>query len=237
MAKKKLLQSEVKGIKFYYRPDSSDEKTFLEVVKDDVYQKKGIKIEQGDIWLDAGGNVGAFTLLACKMGAAKVITYEPDPFSYKILKMNVELNGFQDRVEIHNKALVHNDSKQAFLFVGHKNMYWRNSLVKNWNGKGVKVECVKFEEVVPDGICAKIDIEGAEMLILENTEKKFKKLVFEWSLDIDGSLNRLRDLITNKVDPYYTYDTDNNNLIERADDFVPKNVIKKAINIYCNEKD
>lgn len=39
MAKKKLLQSEVKGIKFYYRPDSSDEKTFLEVVKDNVYQK------------------------------------------------------------------------------------------------------------------------------------------------------------------------------------------------------
>lgn len=195
-----------------------------------------MKIEAGETWLDAGGNVGAFTLLACSLGVEKVITFEPDPFSFEILKKNIELNGFQNKVELHNKALVHNDSKQAFLFVGHKNMFWRNSLVKNWNGKGVKVECVKFEEVVPNNICAKIDIEGAEMLILENTQKIFKKMVFEWSLDIDGSLNRLRSLIKDKIEPFYDYDTDNNNLLEKADDFVPKNVIKKAINIYCNEK-
>lgn len=233
---KKLKQSQIKGIKFFYRENSSDEKTFLEVIGDNVYQKRGMKIEAGETWLDAGGNVGAFTLLACSLGVKKVITFEPDPFSFEILKKNIELNGFQNKVELHNKALVHNDSKQAFLFVGHKNMFWRNSLVKNWNGKGVKVECVKFEEVVPNNICAKIDIEGAEMLILENTQKRFKKMVFEWSLDIDGSLNRLRSLIKDKIEPFYDYDTDNNNLLEKADDFVPKNVIKKAINIYCNEK-
>ena len=41
----------------------------------------------------------------------------------------------------------------------------------------------------------KMDIEGAEMLILENTNKVFEKLVYEWSLDIDRNINRLRILI------------------------------------------
>jgi hypothetical protein len=43
--------------------------------------------------------------------------------------------------------------------------------------------------------CCKMDIEGAEMLILENTNKVFNKLVYEWSFDIDDSLPRFWNII------------------------------------------
>ena len=97
----KILQSEIEGIKFYYREGFSDLKTFEEVLGRKVYLKKGMTIAEGERWMDCGGNVGAD----------------------------------------------------------------------------------KFD-------CCKMDIEGAEMLILENTQKVFDKLVYEWSFDIDKSLPR-----------------------------------------------
>jgi hypothetical protein len=47
-----------------------------------------------------------------------------------------------------------------------------------------------------------MDIEGAEMLILENTKKVFKKLVYEWSFDIDDSLQRFWNIIEKQQKQY-----------------------------------
>ena len=75
-----MNQSEINGIKFLYRDGTSDLKTFEEVIERNVYQKKGMEIENGENWIDAGGNVRAFTLLAISKGAS-VTVYEPDPFN------------------------------------------------------------------------------------------------------------------------------------------------------------
>jgi hypothetical protein len=47
-----------------------------------------------------------------------------------------------------------------------------------------------------------MDIEGAEMLILENTKKVFSKLVYEWSFDIDDSLPRFWNIIEKQKKQY-----------------------------------
>jgi hypothetical protein len=58
-----------------------------------------------------------------------------------------------------------------------------------------------------------MDIEGAEMAILEAMDEFPKKMVFEWSFDIDESLTRYRKLIKklgpkyqNVKAPSYSYD-------------------------------
>ena len=81
-----MKQTEHNGIKFLYREKTSDLKTFEEVVIRDVYQKKNNKIKAGEHWIDCGGNVGAFTVLACAKGA-KVTVYEPDPFNCKMIEI------------------------------------------------------------------------------------------------------------------------------------------------------
>lgn len=229
-----MMQSEIKGIKFYHRENTSDLKTFEEVIGKDVYRKKGMTIEKGETWIDCGGNVGAFTLLACSLGA-NVIVYEPDPNNCKMIEKNLKLNGFT--AEIKNVALVHNDSKQANLYVGNNGNVWRNSLFKNWNGKGIKVDCVKFDEVIPDGVCIKIDIEGAEMPILEKTNKKFKKMVFEWSFDIDDSLFRFWNIIE-KLEKIYKIASIGNTakFISRDYDTWQKSWFPACTNVFCYEK-
>lgn len=228
----KLIQSEIKGIKFYYRESFSDLKTFHEVLEKGVYLKKGMTIEAGERWMDCGGNVGAFTLLACSRGA-KVTVYEPDPYNCQMIQKNLDLNGF--KAEIKQVALVHNDMKEAVLFIGNNNNVWRNSIVKKWNNKGIKVRCLNFDKEAENFDCCKMDIEGAEMLILENTKKVFGKLVYEWSFDIDGSLNRFRKTINNQKNNYLVEIVDKR-FYELADDFLPKRFVVPCTNIFCYEK-
>ena len=51
-------------------------------------------IKKNDIVFDIGSNIGAFTVpFAKKVGInGKVFAFEPQPFIYKILKKNIELN-------------------------------------------------------------------------------------------------------------------------------------------------
>ena len=227
-----MKQSEIKGIKFLYRENTSDLKTFEEVIGKNVYRRKGITIEKGESWVDCGGNVGAFTLLACSLGA-NVTTYEPDPNNCKMIEENLKLNGFNANIIC--AGLVHNQTKKANLFVGNNGNVWRNSMYKNWNGKGLVVDCVNFDEVTSNGFCVKMDIEGAEMPILESTNRKFKKLVFEWSFDIDGSLNRFRKCI-DRLKTDYDLEIQDKRFYNLPDDIVPKKFIVKATNVYCHEK-
>lgn len=191
----KLNEGQIDGIKFYYREGFSDLKTFNEVIGNKTYLKKGMTIKKDEKWMDCGGNVGAFALLACSKGA-KVTIYEPDPFNCKMIERNLKLNNFN--ADIKQSALVHNDTKEIMLFIGNNNQTWRNSIVKKWNNKGIKVPCLNFDLEAENFDCCKMDIEGAEMPILENTNKIFKKLVYEWSFDIDPDLTRFWKIIDNQ---------------------------------------
>jgi FkbM family methyltransferase len=195
----KVNKGKINNIEFYYREGFSDLKTFNEVIGNKTYLKKNMSINPNEKWMDCGGNVGAFSLLACSKGA-NVTIYEPDPYNCEMIQKNLKLNGFE--AVIKNVALVHDNREKIMLFIGNNNQVWRNSIVKKWNNKGINVSCLNFENESKDFECCKMDIEGAEMLILENSNKIFHKLVYEWSFDIDPSLSRFWNIIEKQSDFY-----------------------------------
>jgi len=228
-----LKQGETKGIKYYYREGFSDKKTFEEVIGNDTYQKKGFKILPDENWMDCGGNVGAFTLLACSKGA-NVTVYEPDPFNCEMLEKNLKLNGF--KATIKQAALVHNDTKEIILFIGNNNNVWRNSIIKKWNNKGIKVPCLNFNEEAKNFDSCKMDIEGAEMPILENYSHIFNKLVFEWSFDIDPSLPRFWAIIEKLQKDYKVAPVGNTGkFVSRDYDTWQKSWFPACTNVYCTQ--
>lgn len=196
-----LRKGEIDGVGFYYRQGNSDLKTFEEVLKRKTYKKGEFDVEQGETWYDLGGNVGAFALYAISKGA-DVVIYEPDPNCCRMIEKNLSLNGFDATIK--NKALTSNYEGQKPLFSGRNNQSWRNSLEKKWSGenKGRIVDCSIFDKEVPEDVCVKMDIEGSEMEILETTEKIFPKLVYEWSFDIDPSLERFWRMIDKHKNNY-----------------------------------
>lgn len=229
-----IKKDEINGVKFYYRTGSSDYKCFDEVVKRNAYQSKKMQITKGEHWIDCGGNVGAFTLLACSKGAY-VTVYEPDPYSCEMIEKNLKLNNFN--ANVHCKGLVHNDTKRTNLYIGNNGNVWRNSMLKNWNGKKIQVDCVNFDEVVGHHNCVKMDVEGAEMPILENTNRIFKKLIFEWSFDIDPNLIRFWNVIDRLKKKHEILNLANKAKYETREYNVwQKSWFPPCVNIFCNEK-
>jgi len=64
--------------------------------------EKNIK---GKVVIDAGANMGVFSLYAAKLGAKKVYAFEPVTGTFDILKKNIEQNNMQDIIIPVNMAL------------------------------------------------------------------------------------------------------------------------------------
>ncbi len=189
-----------KDIEFLSRQGYSDEKAFNEVIKGNTYESNELKIEKGDHWIDLGGNVGAFTILAISKGAT-VDVYEPDPYNCRMIEKNLKINNMQ--ANIMQKAVVANNMKKMTMYVGRNKQTWRNSLYKNWGSSKFTIDCVHFSEVLNNkNLCCKMDIEGSEIEILEQMKIYPKKMCFEWSFDIDPCLIRYRKLVSKMEQNY-----------------------------------
>jgi FkbM family methyltransferase len=194
---------EYHGLKFDCRPGTSDEKSVKEVVLRNGYARRDFKPQSGEHWIDLGCNIGAFSVWAASKGAI-VTAYEPDPESCEMIEHNLRINGItheSGRVRVHQKAVVGDDRKKATL---HQNVargnVWRNSIEREWRGEStVEVPCISIDKIWKPNRFIKMDIEGSEMAILEGigSQIKTRGLVFEWSFDVDNSLDRFRKVIAN----------------------------------------
>lgn len=152
-------------------------------------------IKNGDIVVEAGANNGSETILLSYLVGSngQVFAFEPIPKICEILRKNIELNNFQDRVEIEEIALGKNidartgfylmpddapnqgmSSKYKFAEAGNKIIVNETTLDSFAEKKGInKIDFIKM------------DIQGSELdLILgaEKTIKKFKPVIL---LEID----------------------------------------------------
>lgn len=129
------------------------------------YIKKNIK--KGDTFLDVGANVGYFSILAAELGA-KVKAFEPSSVNRKILFDNLNENNVT--VEVFSEAL---SNQKGEFNLYHGKTPGEHSLEINYhNGESFEIVDVKrYDDIfvdVPDMI--KIDVEGAEMKVLEGMQ-------------------------------------------------------------------
>lgn len=146
------------------------------------YIKKHLKKDQ--IFLDIGGHVGYFTILASQLGA-KVTVFEPSSINRELLLENIKTNNCKD-VQIFGKALS-NKAGRLKLYTGKTS--GEHSLIENYHkGEGFEeVDVVVYDSVnfdIPDMI--KLDIEGAEKMALEGmqsilkTDKPITLILEDW---------------------------------------------------------
>lgn len=225
----KIKRHQHEGLFFHCREGTSDKKTFDEVLVRRTYERRYFQISNEERWIDLGGNVGAFTVRAASIGA-KVDVYEPDPFNCKMIEKNIKANNLD--ANIHQKAVVSNNSKKMKMYVGNNNQVWRNSLYKDWGNQSFNVDCVHFSEVLTPEINLKMDIEGAEMDILEAMSAFPKRMVFEWSFDIDPDIDRYRKVLDKLSKQYQTVKAPT----YREDYSVwPDSWFPPCANVYCYE--
>ena len=138
----------------WVRPNTCDEYVFKEIRPS--YSQ--LEICNGDIVLDIGANIGAFSLYAEQQGASQMYAYEPDPENFALLMMNSPHSINK------NCAVVGDDSDTIDLYINSKKNKGTH-MTKPVNGREyITVPAVNFDSVVKDA-CPnkiKIDVEGAE---------------------------------------------------------------------------
>ncbi len=141
-------------------------------------------LRPGDIFLDIGSNVGSYALWAGDLGA-KVIAVEPNPDAARRLRENVSMNNFT--IEVHECALA-DEPGEALLTVdlGTVNHLVLGSETLSGNVHNAVVKTL--DQLVGNGHVrgVKIDVEGAERLVLEGgsrclREGRIDVLQLEWN--------------------------------------------------------
>lgn len=176
------------GLKIYGLSSSA-----LSVVVDEIfllnkYNPEHLKIRKGDIVVDIGANIGAFSLMAAHFGASKVFSYEPEINTFKMMKKNIEINHLRN-IYIRNLALSDKNTKRK-LFLRDED--GKNSLFKNSYEKGSKnfkiVKSINLENIFTNEKITKIDFlkidcEGAEGLIIKSTPSYIWKQIDKISME------------------------------------------------------
>ena len=165
------------GIKFYnaYVEEDCEVRATKFLIKN---------LSKGDIFFDIGANQGYYSILSSKLvgDSGKVVAFEPDPNVFKILQKNK-----RDNMTILNYAV--SDENGPVELYSFSSLSTLSTLVKTYSAMVAeerKFKPVRFtvKSITLDSFCSnfkliptfmKVDVEGAEFLVLKGAETILKK--------------------------------------------------------------
>lgn len=142
-------------------------------------------VDKGDTCLDIGGNIGWYTtLLQKKVGdRGQVHSFEPVPQIFEKLKKNVALNNdFGAAVTVNNLALG-NEEKTVEMHIFKDMPDGHSSIATFGSSDSEIVTCPMItlssyleDKQIDEVNFVKMDIEGAEMMMLQGADRLFAQL-------------------------------------------------------------
>lgn len=159
-------------------------KTFDLHIISDSYESKVVELfkdlaSKSETIVDAGANIGKFSILANKINpSAKIFAFEPEEDNFEILSKNKELNKAQN-ITLVKKGL---DEKKGFVKLNapkekqNKGGYSITNLSKSFE----RIATDKLDNLFVNIDLIKIDTEGAEMRILQGAKKLLEDGKIKW---------------------------------------------------------
>jgi len=164
-----ILRTSARGKKWIYGSGAHSQWLGIhEVGKKKLFEKT---IKPGSIVYDIGANVGIYTIISSILcgEAGKVYAFEPVPHNLKYLKKHIELNHLIN-VTVIGAAVSSTNGK---IFFEDNGDHCTSHISSEG---GMEVDCVSLDYFVfekqntpPDYI--KIDVEGAEDLVIQGAQK------------------------------------------------------------------
>ncbi len=152
----------------------------LAEIRRSIYFEEGHSIQNGDIVLDCGANVGAFTRQALTLGASKVIAIEPAPENLECLRRNFSQEIAEGRVVIYPKGIWNQDAKLD-LHVDPKNSAADSFVMDSGTTHVVpQISLTTIDKLIGELDLHKVDfikmdIEGAELRALDGASATLRE--------------------------------------------------------------
>ncbi len=196
------------GFRCFIRPGTSDAAAARESLLEQPVRRH-FDLAPDQLWLDLGAYIGTFSMLVCAAGA-RSYAVEPLPSNAAIFRRNFQANNLEQYSELVEAAVVAFPDGDVLLNIGPtvrgRHNLWSSSTCIHWKSSRDTVRCaaVSLDELVYSAqarfgynreMCLKLDIEGAEIEILENCDLPFEKIYFEYHFRADASVARARAII------------------------------------------
>ena len=155
--------------------------TSTEPIEVEIFKKY---ITAGSTVFDVGANVGTHALLAAKLAhAGHVYAFEPGANAYAALRKNIALNGVTN-ITSYNTAVSDGEAQWELVQPGRSD---EQSFIVPATNTAPLLHTVRLEEVmsshrIPHIDFLKIDVEGAELLVLRSLGERIAdvhKIFFE----------------------------------------------------------
>lgn len=141
-------------------------------------------VTESDVFVDAGANIGLYTILLTKKSGCRSVAFEPNHDTFQRLYRNVALNHLEERVTLipcalSNEAGVVTISLESPGNVGGSSMIQQGRYV---NAAPALPLSVALEDLDISNVkLLKIDVEGAENLVLLGTRlSQVEHVIMEW---------------------------------------------------------
>lgn len=157
----------------------------FEILWKDIFQKEVYKVDlktEQPFIIDVGAHLGLATIyLKSQYPQARILSFEPNPKTAKILRLNIKTNHLKNIKVI--EAAVGDKKGQKPLYVDSTSQNpwtWGDSLIKNiWDSQNpptpILVKIVTLSSFLTKPVnLLKIDAEGAESKIIEGCTDKLK---------------------------------------------------------------
>ena len=244
--------SEIQGSKMFLDPGDS-----LNLSINGVYGELDTniirnEISEGDVVIDVGANIGYYTLIFAQLvgKSGTVISFEPEPKNFSILKKNVEINNYKNVILEQKIVSRKNEISKLFLaesgIVGHHTNSSKNS--KNF----IEIESITLDDYTKKLNLSnkikfiKIDVEGAEPNVLygaenilkENSKLKIftefnREIIKKYNLDPDEMLSLLEKNNFEFILP--NYDDNSISLTNKQTLLSSNELLKDNLNILCKK--
>lgn len=127
-------------------------------------------LRPGELFVDVGANIGAYTVLGGAVAGADVVTFEPSPSTFANLQRNVRLNDLTGRARVLNMAVGRAPGTMRLT----EGLGTENYLSKDQSGQqttAVSVTTLDHELSDQSPVLMKVDVEGFETEVFAGAQK------------------------------------------------------------------
>lgn len=117
--------------------------------------------------LDIGANIGYYAILeASLLDSGRVYAFEPDPRNIEMLKKNIKLNNFSEKIKLYPYAIAEENCIRKFNLTKRTNL--SRFAEKEQGLDSIKVKCLKLNDFAKEKNIdfIRMDIEGYECMAL-----------------------------------------------------------------------